>query len=109
MLDIPLFSSPPRYRTGRKPTGAKLALKPVHVWGIRIRCVAKLPLRHWFQTDCHVGSPPDIDDRARRQRPIGRCARDSRNSGFAIEPPLRTGGLFLGLCRAGAQAVDGAL
>jgi integrase len=26
-----------RYDTGRKPTGAKLALKPVHVWGIRIR------------------------------------------------------------------------
>lgn len=22
---------------GREPTGAKLALKPVHVWGIRIR------------------------------------------------------------------------
>ena len=29
--------SPPRYHPGRKPTGAKLALKPVHVWGIRIR------------------------------------------------------------------------
>jgi hypothetical protein len=29
--------SPPRCRLGRKPTGAKLALKPVHVWGIRIR------------------------------------------------------------------------
>ena len=29
--------SPPRYQPGRKPTGAKLALKPVHVWGIRIR------------------------------------------------------------------------
>ncbi len=28
--------SPPR-RLDRKPTGAKLALKPVHVWGIRIR------------------------------------------------------------------------
>ena len=26
-----------RYNSGRKPTGAKLALKPVHVWGIRIR------------------------------------------------------------------------
>ena len=24
-------------RNGKKPTGAKLALKPVHVWGIRIR------------------------------------------------------------------------
>ena len=29
--------SPPRCRSGRKPTGAKLALKPVHVWGIRVR------------------------------------------------------------------------
>jgi hypothetical protein len=29
--------SPPRCRPGRKPTGAKLALKLVHVWGIRIR------------------------------------------------------------------------
>lgn len=37
MLDIPLCSLPPSTRSGRKPTGAKLALKPVHVWGIRIR------------------------------------------------------------------------
>jgi len=29
--------SPIRCYPGRKPTGAKLALKPVHVWGIRIR------------------------------------------------------------------------
>lgn len=29
--------SPPRCDSGRKPTGAKLALKPVHVWGIRVR------------------------------------------------------------------------
>lgn len=28
---------PDRCHPGRKPTGAKLALKPVHVWGIRIR------------------------------------------------------------------------
>ena len=36
MLDIPLHS--PLHRSaGRRPTGAKLALKPVHVWGIRIR------------------------------------------------------------------------
>ena len=33
MLAIPSI----RYNPGRKPTGAKLALKPVHVWGIRIR------------------------------------------------------------------------
>lgn len=45
MLDIPLFSSPLRYRTGCKPTGAKLALKPVHVWGIRIRLQVALRLR----------------------------------------------------------------
>ena len=29
--------SPIRCCPGRRPTGAKLALKPVHVWGIRIR------------------------------------------------------------------------
>ena len=29
--------SPPNCRAGDKPTGAKLALKPVHVWGIRVR------------------------------------------------------------------------
>src|SRR5919112_694187 len=34
MLDVCL---PPTLRTNRRPTGAKLALKPVHVWGIRIR------------------------------------------------------------------------
>jgi hypothetical protein len=44
MLDIPL-GSPLRSRTGRKPTGAKLALKPVHVWGIRIRLQVALRLR----------------------------------------------------------------
>jgi integrase len=32
-----LSFSPIRCNSGRKPTGAKLALKPVHVWGIRIR------------------------------------------------------------------------
>ena len=34
MLDVCL---PPPLRTSRRLTGAKLALKPVHVWGIRIR------------------------------------------------------------------------
>lgn len=29
--------SPVHRHSGRKPTGAKLALKPVHVWGIRVR------------------------------------------------------------------------
>ena len=29
--------SPIRSNSGRRPAGAKLALKPVHVWGIRIR------------------------------------------------------------------------
>ncbi len=28
---------PVRCKPGRRPTGAKLALKPVHVWGIRVR------------------------------------------------------------------------
>ena len=36
MLEIPLHA-PWRPSAGRKTTGAKLALKPVHVWGIRIR------------------------------------------------------------------------
>jgi integrase len=36
MLDIPLHASW-QPSAGRKTTGAKLALKPVHVWGIRIR------------------------------------------------------------------------
>jgi integrase len=37
MLDLCLPTSALRHYAGRKPTGAKLALKPVHVWGIRIR------------------------------------------------------------------------
>jgi hypothetical protein len=32
MLYTPVFRFP-----ARKPTGAKLALKPFHVWGIRVR------------------------------------------------------------------------
>jgi hypothetical protein len=36
MLDA-LLSSVPVIRPSRRPTGAKLALKPLHVWGIRIR------------------------------------------------------------------------
>jgi hypothetical protein len=42
MLDVCL---PPPIRTGRRPTGAKLALKPVHVWGIRIRLQVASRLR----------------------------------------------------------------
>src|SRR5687768_17788249 len=45
MLDIPLCSLPLGTRSGRKPTGAKLALKPVHVWGIRIRLQVALRAR----------------------------------------------------------------
>ena len=37
MLNLCLPTSTPTRSPGRKPTGAKLALKPVHVWGIRIR------------------------------------------------------------------------
>jgi integrase len=44
MLDIPL-QSPLRSHSGRKSTGAKLALKPVYVWGIRIRLQVALRLR----------------------------------------------------------------
>lgn len=32
-----MLYTPSVHYTARKPTGAKLALKPVHVWGIRIR------------------------------------------------------------------------
>ena len=32
-----MFYTPAFNSTGRKPTGAKLALKPFHVWGIRVR------------------------------------------------------------------------
>ena len=44
MLEIRL---PPqlRCRPRRKPTGAKLALKPVHVWGVRIRLQVVRKLR----------------------------------------------------------------
>ena len=44
MLDIPLHS-PLHPTAGRRPTGAKLALKPVHVWGIRIRLQVALRAR----------------------------------------------------------------
>lgn len=44
MLDIPLHSSLHR-SAARQPTGAKLALKPVHVWGIRIRLQVALKAR----------------------------------------------------------------
>lgn len=44
MLIIPL-QSPVRLSGGRKPTGAKLALKPVHIWGIRIRLQVALRAR----------------------------------------------------------------
>lgn len=37
MLTISHSSPLARFRPGHRPTGAKLALKPVHVWGIRIR------------------------------------------------------------------------
>jgi integrase len=45
MLDLCLPTSTLTRYPGRKPTGAKLALKPVHVWGIRIRLQVSLKLR----------------------------------------------------------------
>jgi integrase len=45
MLNFSVSPSPLPPRLGRKPTGAKLALKPVHVWGIRIRLQVALRLR----------------------------------------------------------------
>jgi integrase len=44
MLNI-LPASPLSYRTRARRTGAKLALKPVHVWGIRIRLQVGRQLR----------------------------------------------------------------
>ena len=32
-----MLYTPSFHFAARKPTGAKLALKPVHVWGIRVR------------------------------------------------------------------------
>ena len=43
MLDIPLHA--PWHTAARRTTGAKLALKPVHVWGIRIRLQVALRTR----------------------------------------------------------------
>jgi hypothetical protein len=41
LLEVFMLDAPPSpvhvIRSGRRPTGAKLALKPLHVWGIRIR------------------------------------------------------------------------
>ena len=44
MLDIPLIV-PPTLGADRRTTGAKLALKPVHVWGIRIRLQVAMKAR----------------------------------------------------------------
>ena len=44
MLNLSL-PSPVRPAAGRKATGAKLALKPVHVWGIRIRLQVAMKAR----------------------------------------------------------------
>ncbi len=45
MLNFAATSVPLPLRSGHKPTGAKLALKPVHVWGIRIRLQVAMRLR----------------------------------------------------------------
>lgn len=44
MLELPLCA-PVQFGAGRRTTGAKLALKPVHVWGIRIRLQVALKAR----------------------------------------------------------------
>ncbi len=44
MLDIH-SQVPWRFRAGSRPSGAKLALKPVHVWGVRIRLQVALRAR----------------------------------------------------------------
>lgn len=41
-LSLPM---PTRPAVGRRTTGAKLALKPVHVWGIRIRLQVAMKAR----------------------------------------------------------------
>ena len=44
MFDRPLYPSL-RSSAGPRPTGAKLALKPVQVWGVRIRLQVALRAR----------------------------------------------------------------
>ena len=45
MIDLVLPQYTRRHSRSARPTGAKLALKPVHVWGIRIRLQVVLKLR----------------------------------------------------------------
>jgi integrase len=45
MIDVALPQQIRCDRSSTRPTGAKLALKPVHVWGIRIRLQVALRLR----------------------------------------------------------------
>ncbi len=53
-----LYTPSIRY-AARKPTGAKLALKPVHVWGIRVR----------LQVGCRARDLAMLDPGAGQQAP----------------------------------------
>ena len=47
---------PSSHYAARKPTGAKLALKPVHVWGIRVRLQVTLQTRNLALFDLALDS-----------------------------------------------------
>jgi hypothetical protein len=80
--------SPPRYHRGRKPTGAKLALKPVHVWGIRIRLQVACKARDLALFDlaldplalCSVSWIPSV--RELKKRALGSAQRASLLFGY---------------------------
>ena len=57
--------SPVRCHPGRKPTGAKLALKPVHVWGIRVRLQVACKSRDLALFDLPLDSKLRRDSRRR--------------------------------------------
>src|SRR5215212_55794 len=51
-----MLYTPSFHFAGRKPTGAKLALKPVHVWGIRVRLQVGCRLRDLAMFDLALDS-----------------------------------------------------
>jgi hypothetical protein len=55
MLNI-TFPAPTRFHSRPRPTGAKLALKPVHVWGVRVWLQVARQLRDLALFDLAVDS-----------------------------------------------------
>jgi hypothetical protein len=77
MLAIPSI----RYNSGRKPTGAKLALKPVHVWGIRIRLQVACKARDLALFDSSARSTCRLTSAMGGKRTLLRRRRQSFSSG----------------------------